>query len=79
MKDFIQNTCIHCQNSMPAIRNLVADHILQYKESLLQSFESPEEVHHGAELLKLWIKTIASDCEEIARYGTSKYLQKSTD
>ena len=51
---------------MISIQEQIAQKILAHGELINQSFNS-DDIHHGQELLRLWVMKIIEDCVNIAR------------
>jgi hypothetical protein len=59
--------CVNTHNiSLEQYSARIYDKILQYKEGLDKSLDN-DDLHHGTELLRLWIQKIIDDCLAIIR------------
>ena len=57
---------IYYGKAMISIQEQIAQKILAHGELINQSFNS-DDIHHGQELLRLWVMKIIEDCVNIAR------------
>jgi len=57
------------------VRFIIANEIMQYGERLESTLDN-DDIHHGTELLKLWVKGVIIGCRDIALIGLEEHDKK---